>query len=166
MRNNDHITILYVPRQLSCCHVQTWFGYKIRVNIWATIVFNKFQLWAHKFSAKLPAFTTSLHFLCIVCFGDREAIQMLYNTIIDPSHKSHNASDNIPQCTICYRNVQTCTFQLEKGALWGVGLVHCEICILLYWDASHDADSSNVSRWKSKCVMHICVYEQGHHCFR
>ena len=34
---------------------------------------------------------------------------------------SHNAP-------FCNRNVHTCTFLLQIGALWDVGLVHCGIC--------------------------------------
>ena len=37
------------------------------------------------------------------------------------SHISHNAP-------FCNRNVHMCTFLLQKGALWDMGLVHCGIC--------------------------------------
>ena len=48
--------------------------------------------------------------------------------VIDPLHKSHKCirqiSHNAP---LCNRNVHTCTFLLQNGALWDMGLMHCGI---------------------------------------
>ena len=46
-------------------------------------------------------------------------------------------SSQIPQCIrqishnapLCNRNVHTCTFLLQNGALWDMGLVYCGICV-------------------------------------
>ena len=53
---------------------------------------------------------------------------------INPSHKSHNALDKYP--TMPHFVPEMCTFLLQNGALWDMGLVHCGICVtglFLYW---------------------------------
>ena len=53
---------------------------------------------------------------------------------IDPSHKSYNALDKYP--TMHYFVTEMCTFLLQNGALWDMGMVHCGICatgLLITW---------------------------------
>ena len=59
---------------------------------------------------------------------------------IDPSHKSQNASGKHPTMHrfVKKKCAHMCTFQLQNGALWDMGLVHCGICgtnlfIISYW---------------------------------
>ena len=50
---------------------------------------------------------------------------LLWCDTIDPFDKSHNASDKYP--TIHHFVTEMCTFLLQSGALWDMGLVHCGI---------------------------------------
>ena len=46
--------------------------------------------------------------------------------------KSTMPQSYTPQYTICNRNVHVCTFLLQNGVLWDIGLVHsviCEMCL-------------------------------------
>ena len=51
---------------------------------------------------------------------------------INPSHKSHNASDKYPTlhhfATGMCTHVHVFLLSVENGALWDMGLVHCGIC--------------------------------------
>ena len=47
-------------------------------------------------------------------------------TKIDPSHQSNNALDIYP--TMHHFETEMCTFLLQSGALWDMGLMHCGIC--------------------------------------
>ena len=61
-------------------------------------------------------------FLCLTL-----STQKVHNTLIDQSHKPHNAPVHIPQYTIQNRNVH---ISVLNDVLWDMGQVHCGICEL------------------------------------
>ena len=72
-----------------------------------------------------------------VCFD-----HCLRNSIdpIDPSHKSHNASDKYP--TVLHFVTEMRTFLLRNSALRDMCLMHCGICEMDYWLMENIANSS------------------------
>ena len=76
---------------------------------------------------------------------------------IDPSYKSHNASDKYP--TMYHFVTEMCTCLLQNGALWDMGLVHCGICAAsLFLVISNRIHSKNnyteCFRYKSQWVSY------------
>ena len=55
------------------------------------------------------------------CPGPCQMVKLYHS-----SHKSHNALDKY--LTIFHFLTEMCTFWLQNGALWDMGLVHCGIC--------------------------------------
>ena len=105
--------------------------------------------------SKIQYMPSNMHMdlLCIVCCDlsthSRELMWYIYpypsglfhrhgsNHTIDPSHKSHNASNKYPtmhhfvteMCTHVHIVVtKWCIVGHGIGALWDMGLVHCGIC--------------------------------------
>ena len=64
---------------------------------------------------------------------------------IDPSYKSHNASEKYPTMDyfVC---AHVCTFLLQSGVLWDMRMVHCWICAIGLLIVSFDHDIFAYSR--------------------
>ena len=76
------------------------------------------KFWSNLFAEKIHCEVSSAKNMRPFCSG--------INALFYPSHKSHNASDEYT--TMHHFVTEMCTFLLQNGALWDMGLVHCGIC--------------------------------------
>ena len=82
---------------------------------------------------------------------------------IDPSHNSHNALDKHPTmhhfvkemctCTCVCAHAHVCTFLLQNGALWDMGLVHCGICSTTLLEKQ----LASIDGWHRVKRSHLCI---------
>ena len=80
--------------------------------------------------------------------------EILIHGVRDPSHKSHSVLDKYP-ITHHFKKENMCTFLLQNGVWWDMGLVHCGICWigLLITSGCSDHMSDNMSVTKDVATL-------------